>query len=119
MTNEEARKIDYDECPVKCAGSREECEKTCVGTCRQNLEMEKTLRKGFEQADAEEAAGYMAELLMDDTNTTWKVYERLTGSWLNGSMEYRNGLNDAVILLTGWSLDTITNNIFERMKKGA
>ncbi len=61
----------------------------------------------------------MAELLMDDTNTTWKVYERLTGSWLNGSMEYRNGLNDAVILLTGWSLDTITNNIFERMKKGA
>lgn len=114
MTNTEARKIDYDECTVKCAKSREECENTCIGTCRKNLEMEEVLKKGLELADAEEAAGYMAEILMDDTDSTWKIYERLVSSWLNGSKEYRDGLNDAVILLTGWSLDTITNNILER-----
>ncbi|MBR6475420.1 MAG: hypothetical protein IKS98_08210 [Lachnospiraceae bacterium] len=117
MTNTEARKIDYDECTVKCAKSREECENTCVGTCRKNLEMEDVLRNGLEQIETEESADYMAELLMDDTNTTWKMYERLVGVWLNGSKEYRDGLNDAVILITGWSLDTITKNMLERQNE--
>ena len=51
MTNEEARKIDYDECPVKCAGLREECEKTCVGTCRQNLEAWEKVKEEIKDLD--------------------------------------------------------------------
>ena len=39
MRNEEARKIDYDSCIVKCARTKEECENTRIGICRRNLEI--------------------------------------------------------------------------------
>ena len=38
MTNQEARKVTYDKCPVKCASCEEECDSTAVGVCRHNLE---------------------------------------------------------------------------------
>lgn len=38
MTNQEARKVTYDKCPVKCASCEEECDSTAVGACRHNLE---------------------------------------------------------------------------------
>ncbi len=73
------------------------------------------LKKTLEVADREDTADYMAELLMDETTTTWKMYEELACAYLNAKTdEYRNGLNDAVILLTGWSLDTISENIQKR-----
>ena len=75
---------------------------------------EEILKESLEEVDPDESAEYMAELLMDDTTTTWKMYERLVGNWLNGSTEYRNGLNDAVILITGWSLDTIAKKLTEK-----
>ena len=75
---------------------------------------EEILKESLEEVDPDDSAEYMAELLMDDTTTTWKMYERLVGNWLNGSTEYRNGLNDAVILITGWSLDTIAKKLMEK-----
>lgn len=39
MTNEEAREIVYDNCPVKCASCESECNSTAVGVCKQHLEL--------------------------------------------------------------------------------
>lgn len=76
--------------------------------------MEKILQKAFDDVDYEDSAAYMAELLMDDEVTTWKLFERLVGAWLNGNEDYRKGLNDAVIEITGYSLDTIANHLLEK-----
>ena len=73
--------------------------------------MEEILRRALEETECEDTADYMAELLMDDTTTTWKMFEHLVSAWLNGNEDYRNGLNDAVIEITGWSLDTIAKHL--------
>ena len=36
--DDDVRKIKYDDCPVKCAMSEEECENTIIKTCKGNLE---------------------------------------------------------------------------------
>ena len=73
--------------------------------------MEETLLKALEEVDPEVSAEYMAETLMDYNNTTWKMYETLVHDWLNGNENYKKGLNDAVIIITGWSLETIAKHL--------
>ena len=80
--------------------------------------METIIKEALSIVDRDNSASYMAELLMDDYQSTYKMYEELAFSWLNGSEEYRNGLNDAVIIITGWSLDTISKNLMNK-KEGA
>ena len=75
--------------------------------------MEEILRRALSEVTREDSADYMAELLMDDKNSTWKMFEELCFSWLNGNEDFRDGLNDAVILITGWSLDTIAKRLLE------
>lgn len=62
----------------------------------------------------EDTADYMAELLMDEYNTTWKMYEEIACAYLNGNEDYRRGLDDGLIYLTGWCLETIAQQIMER-----
>lgn len=76
--------------------------------------MEEILRRALEETEREDTADYMAELLMDDSQTTWKMFERLVSAWLNGNEDYRKGLNDAVIEITGWSLDTIAKHLLDK-----
>lgn len=78
--------------------------------------MEEILRKALSEVTREDSADYMAELLMDNENSTWKMFEKLCFSWLNGNEDFRDGLNDAVILITGWSLDTIAKRLLEEDK---
>ncbi len=78
--------------------------------------MGNTLKEAYEKMDPSTSAEYMAELLMDPDASTWKMFERLVNYWLNGTEEYRKGLNDAVIEITGWSLDTIAKELLERAK---
>lgn len=92
-----------------CSSDMEELKNVLAGNADEEI-----LKESLEKVDPDDSAEYMAELLMDDTTTTWKMYERLVGNWLNGSTEYRNGLNDAVILITGWSLDTIAKKLMEK-----
>ena len=74
-----------------------------------------TIQKAWENVDRDNTAEYMAELLMDDENGTYKMFEELASAYLNNeSEEYRNGLNDAVIILTGWSLDTIAKEMLQK-----
>lgn len=80
--------------------------------------MEEILRKALDKVSKEDSAEYMAELLMDENTTTWKMFEELAYSWINGNEDFRNGLNDAVILITGWSLDTIAKELFNKYEEG-
>ena len=63
--------------------------------------MDELLRKALDLLDREDTAEYMAELLMDETQTTWKMYEKIASAYLNGNEDYRKGLNDSLIYLTG------------------
>lgn len=72
------------------------------------------IQKAWNELDREDTADYMAELLMDDDNGTYKMFEELASACLNGSEEFRKGLNDAVIILTGWSLDTIAREMLQK-----
>ena len=72
------------------------------------------VQKAWNELERDDTAEYMAELLMDDGNTTYKMFEELASACLNGSEEFRKGLNDAVIILTGWSLDTIAKEMLQK-----
>ena len=72
------------------------------------------IKKAYETVTREDSAEYMAELLMDTDNGTWKMFEELSSDFLNGNEDFRKGLNDAVTILTGWSLDTIAKNLLDR-----
>ena len=72
------------------------------------------IKKAYETVAREDSAEYMAELLMDTDNGTWKMFEELSSDFLNGNEDFRKGLNDAVTILTGWSLDTIAKNLLDR-----
>ncbi len=71
------------------------------------------IKKAYSTVTREDSAEYMAELLMDDENSTYKMYEELASAYLDGNDEYRKGLNDAVIMITGWSLDTISKRLLD------
>ena len=76
--------------------------------------MDKLLTKALNTLNREDTAEYMAELLMDSEQTTWKMYEEIACAYLNGNEDYRKGLDDGLIYLTGWCLETITNNLLNR-----
>ena len=75
---------------------------------------EEILNKALEEVETEDSADYMAELLMDADYTTWKMFESLASAWLNGNEDFRKGLDDAVMIMTGWSLETISKRLLER-----
>ena len=56
----------------------------------------------------------MAELLMDINNTTYKMFEELAAEFIAASEEKRNGINTACVLLTGWYLETIAQQIIDK-----
>ena len=72
------------------------------------------IKDAYENGDCEVSAEVMAELLMDDTNTTWKMFENLASEYIN-CPEKREGIDCATILLTGWSIATIAEKVSERM----
>lgn len=84
--------------------------------------MEKTARDIIEEAykiedNRDLTAEYMAELLMDDSNSSYEMFEELVSSYLNGNTDYRNGLNAACSILTGYNLQSIAEEIIEKSKE--
>lgn len=82
----------------------------------------KLIETGLEKLSKDDTADFMAQLLMDPDHSTWKMYEDIARRYLNPSRlahndravdidSYRAGLNDALIYLTGWSIDTITHSM--------
>lgn len=62
-------------------------------------------------------ADYMAELLMDDSNSTYKMYEQLVSEYLHNDEGYRNGLDAACMILTGYSLRSISEEILSKIEE--
>ena len=65
----------------------------------------------LENISKDNTAEHMADLLMDTNNSTYKMFEELSVSYLNGNKEYRKGIDDACAILTGWYLETIAEQI--------
>ena len=61
--------------------------------------------------DLEVSADIMAALLMDDSVSTWEVYEDLSCRWVDGSDEFRRGMDCAIGMLTGYYLNDIAGKV--------
>lgn len=71
----------------------------------------------LETVDREITAEVMSELLMDDTWSTWKMFEGLASDYLNGSADVQKGIDLACSALTGWNLSSIAEQILERVNE--
>lgn len=66
--------------------------------------------------DMDISASKLAELLMDDENSTYKMFEELASAYDTGSAEFRKGMDSALSVVTGWNLLSIAKQI-EAMEK--
>ncbi len=57
------------------------------------------------------SAQVMAETLMNDTVSTYRMYDRLALAYLSGTDEFRRGLNKAVEIITDESLTSLAKRI--------
>ncbi len=72
------------------------------------------IQKAFEEGDMDVSAEVMAELLMDDGNSSYKMFEELASDYINAEEEsYRKGLDNACRILTGYSLAHIADDVLE------
>ena len=62
----------------------------------------------------DDTAEYMAELLMDTDVSTWKMFEELAIDYLNGTEEFRKGMDAATATLTGWYIPTIAEQLIDK-----
>ncbi len=72
------------------------------------------IKDAYENSDMDVSAEIMAELLIDDENTTWKMFENLASEYINCPGK-REGIDYATVILTGWSMATIAKKISERV----
>ena len=56
MTNIEARRISYKDCPVRCVGCERDCENMIIGKCKANLIEAKIKRLVDEYAKVQKKA---------------------------------------------------------------
>ena len=69
------------------------------------------IRKAYEKSNREKSAEILAEMLMDTEWSTWDMFESLAGDYLSGSEDFRKGIDDALMVVTGWKLSTIAGKI--------
>ncbi len=75
------------------------------------------IKQALLEDNEENSAEYMAEVLMDDSVSTWMTFEHLASDYIYGSEDFRKGLDDCCMLLTGNSLRTIAEEIMQRAKE--
>ncbi len=63
------------------------------------------------KCDMDTSASKLAELLMDDENSTYKMFEELASAYDSGSAEFRKGMDSALSVVTGWNLLSIAKQI--------
>ena len=81
-------------------------------------EEDKAIAEASEKVDREASAEYMAELLMDDKTSTYKMFEKLAALFAEvKTAEARKAINDTVSILTGWKLSTIALTLLEKNDK--
>ena len=75
------------------------------------------VEKAYDTVDADDAAEYIAELLYDDSNSSYMMFEELASYYINGNDDTRVGIDRACAILTGNRLVTISQNLLEKAKK--
>ncbi len=65
------------------------------------------IEKALENTTVEETSEKMAGLLMDDSISTYKMFEDLSSRYLDGSTEFREGMDTALQIITLMSLAEI------------
>ena len=70
--------------------------------------------KAYEMTNKDETADYITELLLDDGNSTYKMFEELATKYITASEDERNGIDYACSVLLGWSLVTVSRNLLTR-----
>ena len=81
-------------------------------------EEDKAIAEAFDKVDRDVSAEYMAELLMDDGNSSYKMFEELASLFAEvKTAEARKAINDTVSILTGWKLSTIALTLLEKNDK--
>ena len=71
----------------------------------------------LENVDREDTADHMCDLLYDEGNSSWKMFEELAYSYMNGNDDFRKGMDVACSILTGWYLTTIAEQIKEKYEE--
>lgn len=74
----------------------------------------KVIEDAYNKCSCEESAEVMAELLMDDQVSSWKMFEELVSAYQNGTAEKRSGIDAACAILTGNRLASIAEIILSR-----
>ena len=75
--------------------------------------------QALDTADREISADVMADLLMDDNWSTWKMFEGMASDYLGGSEDVRKGIDLACSAITGWDLASIAALILQRCEEQA
>ena len=75
------------------------------------------IKKVLQTISKDDTAEYMAWLLMDDGNTTWKMFEQMADEYFNGNKDFCEGFNRACAILTGWNIETIAEQILDEYEK--
>ena len=71
------------------------------------------IEKAMAKVSREESAKKMAELLMDDTVSTYKMFEELCSLYIDGSEEAREAIERTVAILTNYRLTSIAEQLLQ------
>ena len=75
------------------------------------------IREAYAASDKEESASYLAEVLMDNQISTYGIFEDLASAYINGSEEFRKGMETAVSYITGRHLRELSETVIEMAKE--
>ncbi len=65
----------------------------------------------LENISRDDTAEHMAELLIDDECSTYKMFEELACLYLNGSDEVKKTIDNTCAIMTGWYFTSIAEQI--------
>jgi len=75
------------------------------------------IREAYTASDKKESAAYLADIMMDDAISTYGLFEDLAVAYINGSEEFRRGLDTAAKYLTDRSIREMSENVIEMAKE--
>ena len=75
------------------------------------------VKEAYELCSSEETSEYLANLLIDDENTSFQMFEELASEYLEATPEYQEGINTACRILTGHELPDIADNLLKNHKQ--
>ena len=76
-----------------------------------------TIDRALDITDVNVSAELMAELLMDDTVSTYKMFETLANNYLLGSSEYQKGVDATLLELIGCDMTDLAALVIQRIEE--